>query len=66
MANELQIYQPSAASRDARIVTEEEVRAVDADLSSLRNCNTPEAYTQALKDAGLYTPGTHEPANESD
>lgn len=42
---------------DARIVSEDEVRAVDADLASLRNCNTPEAYTQALKDAGLYTPG---------
>ena len=41
---------------DARIVSEDEVRDVDRDLASLRNCNTPEAYEQALKDAGLYTP----------
>ena len=45
---------------DTRIVSEEEVRAVDPDLSSLRNCNTQEAYRQALKDAGLYTPDSNE------
>lgn len=55
---------------DARIVSEEEVRAVDPDLASLRNCNTQESYRQALKDAGLYTPDSNdagdEPADESD
>jgi molybdopterin-guanine dinucleotide biosynthesis protein A len=38
---------------ETRIVTEEELRGVDPDLQSLRNCNTPESYEQALKDAGL-------------
>ena len=48
---------------DARIVSEDEVRVVDPDLASLRNCNTPEAYEQALKDeaSGLYTSRPHEP-----
>ena len=46
---------------DARIVTEDELRSADPELASLRNCNTPEAYEQALKDAGLYTPPAHEP-----
>ena len=51
---------------DARIVSEDEVRAVDPGLDSLRNCNTPEAYRQALQDAGLYTPEPDEPAPEPD
>ncbi|MHC4548065.1 MAG: molybdenum cofactor guanylyltransferase [Planctomycetota bacterium] len=38
---------------DARIVDEAEVRQVDRDLASFRNCNTPETYAQALADAGL-------------
>lgn len=37
----------------ARIVTEEELRDVDPDLSSFRNCNTPEEYREALFLAGL-------------
>lgn len=36
----------------ARILTESEVRGVDADLASFRNCNTPEEYERALADAG--------------
>lgn len=31
----------------------ERLRSVDADLSSLRNTNTPEEYAAALRDAGL-------------
>lgn len=46
---------------DAVIVGEDEVRAVDPGLDSLKNCNTPEAYEQALRDAGLYTSGPDEP-----
>ena len=38
---------------DARIVTEDELRDVDPDLQSLRDCNTPDAYRDALRDAGL-------------
>jgi molybdopterin-guanine dinucleotide biosynthesis protein A len=38
---------------DARIVTEEELRPVDPELDSLRDCNTPEAYEEALRSAGL-------------
>jgi molybdopterin-guanine dinucleotide biosynthesis protein A len=38
---------------DARIVSEEELREVDPELRSLRDCNTPEAYQQALREAGL-------------
>ena len=38
---------------DARIVTASELRDVDPDLKSLRNCNTPEEYKAALRDAGL-------------
>jgi molybdopterin-guanine dinucleotide biosynthesis protein A len=37
----------------ARIVTEEDLRDVDPDLESFRNCNTPEEYRSALRDAGL-------------
>jgi len=38
---------------DTRIVTAEELADVDPDLASFRNCNTPEEYAAALKDAGL-------------
>ncbi len=38
---------------DARLVTEEELRDVDPELESLRDCNTPEAYQEALRTAGL-------------
>jgi hypothetical protein len=34
-------------------VTPEEIRAADAELHSFRNCNTPEEYRAALRDAGL-------------
>jgi molybdopterin-guanine dinucleotide biosynthesis protein A len=37
----------------ARIVTVEEIRDVDPELESFRNCNTPEEYRAALRDAGL-------------
>jgi molybdopterin-guanine dinucleotide biosynthesis protein A len=36
-----------------RIVTIDEVRAVDPDLRTLRNLNSPEDYQRALADAGL-------------
>ena len=36
-----------------RIVTEEELREADPELHSLRDCNTPEAYEAALREAGL-------------
>lgn len=39
-----------------RIVTEQELRAVDPELESLRDCNTPEAYREALRAAGLEPP----------
>jgi len=38
---------------DARIVCEAELREVDAELDSLRDCNTPEAYRDALRSAGF-------------
>jgi molybdopterin-guanine dinucleotide biosynthesis protein A len=38
---------------DALIVNEPELREMDADLASFRDCNTREAYEQALRDAGL-------------
>ncbi|MHC4933419.1 MAG: molybdenum cofactor guanylyltransferase [Planctomycetota bacterium] len=38
---------------EARIVTAEELKDVDPQLQSFRNCNTPEAYEHALRDAGL-------------
>jgi molybdenum cofactor guanylyltransferase len=40
----------------AKIVDVEDLRAVDPELSSLRNTNRPEEYEQALKDAGFGTP----------
>jgi molybdopterin-guanine dinucleotide biosynthesis protein A len=36
-----------------RVVTADELRDVDPDLSTLRNLNTPEEYEQALRDAGF-------------
>ncbi len=38
---------------DTRIVTEQELRDVDPELESLRDCNTPDAYRDALRAAGL-------------
>ena len=38
---------------DARIVTADDLRDVDPDLQSFRNCNTQEEYEQALRDAGF-------------
>ncbi len=38
---------------DTRLVTAEELREVDPDLASFRNCNDPEAYEAALKEAGF-------------
>jgi len=38
---------------DARTVSEAELREVDPGLDSLRDCNTPEAYRDALRAAGL-------------
>lgn len=37
----------------SRIVDAEQLRDVDPELESLRNCNTPEDYRRALADAGL-------------
>ena len=36
----------------ATVLEEDAVRAVDPDLASFRNCNTPEEYAAALRDAG--------------
>jgi len=38
---------------DALIVNETALREMDRTLASFRNCNTREAYEQALRDAGL-------------
>lgn len=38
---------------DARTIDVEELRAIDPDLDSLRNLNTPEEYETALHDAGV-------------
>ena len=38
---------------DARVISEQELRAVDPELESLRDCNTPETYRDALRAAGL-------------
>jgi len=40
-------------SLKTRMVTADELRDVDPDLWSFRNCNTPEEYAAALRDAGL-------------
>jgi molybdopterin-guanine dinucleotide biosynthesis protein A len=42
---------------DARIVGEAELREVDAELDSLRDCNTPESYRDALRSAGCDAAG---------
>ena len=39
-----------------RIVAEEELRAIDPDLATLRNLNTPDDYRRALRDAGFEQP----------
>ena len=36
-----------------RVVTADEMQAIDPALDTLRNLNTPEDYAQALRDAGL-------------
>lgn len=41
---------------DARIVDEAELRTCDPELLSLRDCNTPESYAEALRLAGLPEP----------
>jgi molybdopterin-guanine dinucleotide biosynthesis protein A len=38
---------------DALIVNETALRDMDSELASFRDCNTPEAYEQALRDAEL-------------
>jgi molybdopterin-guanine dinucleotide biosynthesis protein A len=38
---------------DSRLVTEDELRQVDPELESLHDCNTPDAYREALRMAGL-------------
>ena len=38
---------------EVRIVSEDELREVDPDLRSLVDCDTPEAYREALREAGL-------------
>lgn len=38
---------------DTRIIEAEELREVDPELASFRNCNTPESYEAALRDAGF-------------
>jgi molybdopterin-guanine dinucleotide biosynthesis protein A len=38
---------------DTRIIQADELRACDPELDSLRNCNTPEEYQEALRFAGL-------------
>jgi molybdopterin-guanine dinucleotide biosynthesis protein A len=39
-----------------RIIGEDDLRDVDPDLDSLRDCDTPEAYEDALKRAGFAAP----------
>ena len=45
----IHLYERVATTR----VGEDELRRVDPELRSFRNCNTPEAYAQALAEAGL-------------
>ena len=40
-------------STDTRVVTEEQLSDIDPQLESLRNCNCPHEYEQALAAAGL-------------
>jgi molybdopterin-guanine dinucleotide biosynthesis protein A len=42
-----------AAVLTTRVVTADELRDIDPDLTTLRNVNTPEDYRAALADAGL-------------
>jgi molybdopterin-guanine dinucleotide biosynthesis protein A len=44
-----------------RVVDEEEMRAVDPELGTLRNLNHPEDYQRALRDAGLGGEGEVDP-----
>jgi molybdopterin-guanine dinucleotide biosynthesis protein A len=37
----------------ARVILEDELRAIDPGLETLRNLNTPDDYERALRDAGL-------------
>jgi molybdopterin-guanine dinucleotide biosynthesis protein A len=46
-----------------RVVTDEELRAVDPELDTLRNLNTPEDYLQALERAGLPSRRLDAPRN---
>jgi molybdopterin-guanine dinucleotide biosynthesis protein A len=48
---------------DARIVGAPELRDVDPELDSLRDCNSPEAYQAALERAGLSAAGASEPSS---
>jgi molybdopterin-guanine dinucleotide biosynthesis protein A len=38
---------------DTRVVAADELLDVDPELESFRNCNTPEEYAAALRDAGI-------------
>jgi molybdopterin-guanine dinucleotide biosynthesis protein A len=40
-------------SFEARTVSEQELREIDPELQSLRDCNTPSAYREALRAAGF-------------
>ena len=51
---------------DARIVREAELREVDAELDSLRDCNTPEAYQDALRYADASREGCSIPRGEAE
>jgi len=44
---------------DCQVIDVDELRAVDSELSSLQNANTPEAYQAALKEAGFSPSGIH-------
>ena len=44
-----------------RVVSDEELRAVDPALATLRNVNTPEAYQRALQDSGFPLQGATAP-----
>jgi len=41
---------------DANVIDVDDLRDIDPELDSLRNTNTPEEYTRALRDAGFDTP----------
>lgn len=48
-------------SVQTRLVEEDELRAVDPDLLTLRNLNTPEDYRAALVRAGMWPDEVHRP-----